>query len=1122
MVCSKGESRCYQINVNNIIDSCVSHPCKNGGFCQTFSSGEIKCHCQNGFWGKFCENGFCDNGFCQNEAVCYSNNGTLKCLCPLGFKGPKCDLKFNENITDAIENGGHFTGMSLIEIVTCHIHAICHVPLSITRNVHSMPEIKVGYSDKMLEVHSMTMEASENAGGVVRAVLNLVGRELGLKTICLDSVATPITAKVEDEICFKIKVIEGHNFEPQQIDPHFINPTLPDSTVLQCNVNEQCHLSFWVAGAIGVEHCPPLVADKTIIDGVHINPLRAAAQNPCIYDSVILTDNPRDLHVCFYEPSQVATKDRRCYLVHVLPQQTVKGSCAGQFCYNAGFCDGSSSTSVCLCRLGFSGHDCSQEVGVPQGIKSYPALQPIFGDLALPKSVKCPLLKDCVIPFSVTNTNGSDLFNLTWNGTNIDAVNFQTTGIQGSRDVLGKAVIVHATTGTDKLCLSLTSPFSKEFNYDTICCLIETESTNANPPIDYGQGLFSSPSPSNNSELVCTPGQPCHIKYTLSKDQNQKCPTIVDRSEFPVHIFTRLSSEKCEHDAYIISNASYKGNRDYCLQLSSSGILGPIRCIKVHFENHVLPMLPSTTTTTTTTTTTQTTTMNITTDTTRLSSKTNVDSAKSTYDSIPFSKPNIDYSTMSSTGSDKIDSSIARTINYATTTVSFDKSESPSVTSRNVKSLTVTSDNAISNTITDRTTSLNTRYTQLMNDSSKQSDVPTFTNGVASTLATDHTTSSNVTAYTPQLTTTSKEKGTIKVSTDTAPLSTRSSVQSATSTDNAPISTHSSLQSATSTDDAPTSTHSSVQPTTSSDDAPTSTHSSVQPTTSSDDAPTSTRSSVQPTTSTDDAPTSTHSSVQPATSSDDAPTSTHSSVQPATSSDDAPTSTHSSVQSATSTDDAPTSTHSSVQPAISTDNAPASTHSSVQHAKSTYDAPASTLSSVQHAKLTYDAPTSTHSSVQAATSTDDAPTSTHSSVQPATSSDDAPSTHSSVQAATSASAKGISTGSQDILETTNARLGRLTTLPNSGKPVCDVAKVNDQVRSGRVECVCVHPITGESTRIISANPTVSRRSLGLAAGLGAGLVTAGLGLLSLLRILSKRYCKAIKSEPGQQHKTEEK
>ena len=39
-----------------------------------------------------------------------------------------------------------------------------------------------------------------------------------------------------------------------------------------------------------------------------------------------------------------------------------------------------------------------------------------------------------------------------------------------------------------------------------------------------------------------------------------------------------------------------------------------------------------------------------------------------------------------------------------------------------------------------------------------------------------------------------------------------------------------------------------------------------------------------------------------------------------------------------------------------------------------------------------------------------------------------------------ASVAGMSTGSQDILDTTNARLGRLTTLPNSGKPACDVAK----------------------------------------------------------------------------------
>lgn len=32
-------------------------------------------------------------------------------------------------------------------------------------------------------------------------------------------------------------------------------------------------------------------------------------------------------------------------------------------------------------------------------------LQPRFGDLTLPKLIRCPLLENCVIPFSVTQTN---------------------------------------------------------------------------------------------------------------------------------------------------------------------------------------------------------------------------------------------------------------------------------------------------------------------------------------------------------------------------------------------------------------------------------------------------------------------------------------------------------------------------------------------------------------------------------------------------------------------------------------------------------------------------------------------------------------------------------------------
>lgn len=90
---SKGESRCFQINTNDLVDSrlidyiklkknlwdfdivfklqiylklvillfwnkeCASKPCLNDSYCHTKSSGNFQCHCRDGFWGTRCENG---------------------------------------------------------------------------------------------------------------------------------------------------------------------------------------------------------------------------------------------------------------------------------------------------------------------------------------------------------------------------------------------------------------------------------------------------------------------------------------------------------------------------------------------------------------------------------------------------------------------------------------------------------------------------------------------------------------------------------------------------------------------------------------------------------------------------------------------------------------------------------------------------------------------------------------------------------------------------------------------------------------------------------------------------------------------------------------------------------
>lgn len=53
------------------------------------------------------------------------------------------------------------------------------------------PTIVVGFSNKTLEVQSLQLEQPANTGGIVRGSLTVVGHELGLQGICLDSIANP-------------------------------------------------------------------------------------------------------------------------------------------------------------------------------------------------------------------------------------------------------------------------------------------------------------------------------------------------------------------------------------------------------------------------------------------------------------------------------------------------------------------------------------------------------------------------------------------------------------------------------------------------------------------------------------------------------------------------------------------------------------------------------------------------------------------------------------------------------------------------------------------------------------------------------------------------------------------
>ncbi|XP_065944490.1 uncharacterized protein [Magallana gigas] len=411
------------------------------------------------------------------------NFNETNCLCRPGYSGSTCAQKIYQSITNGMKKGGHFTTMSHIDVLTCYINEPCPIPFSVLKYVTSMPHIELGGFDKTFELKSLTLEQSENKGGIIHGTLTVIGHEQGMKWICVDSFDSPLKTKIEDELCYKINVSKGQSFAPKKLFPHFIEPTPPDSTNMHCVVNEQCYINIWAKNKLGVNHCPLLLTDKNIEDGVYVFPLKDTVSQPCRFDVSILPDNITYLHLCFTLSSGALEvkkyqmyEEKRCYFIKFVQELKGQGPCVGMSCQHHGFCDGSSPVSRCLCRSGFSSENCSKDSGLAQGIGNFSASQltPLFGDFVLPKLIRCPLREECVIPYSVTNTDSSCEFHPSWTGANFSSVHLTKAVISESLDCSGKATIIHNVSGIDEFCLSLESS-NGLISYDNVCCNVSSE-----------------------------------------------------------------------------------------------------------------------------------------------------------------------------------------------------------------------------------------------------------------------------------------------------------------------------------------------------------------------------------------------------------------------------------------------------------------------------------------------------------------------------------------------------------------------------------------------------------------------------------------------------------------------
>ncbi|CAH8484551.1 unnamed protein product [Schistosoma turkestanicum] len=88
------------------IDDCVDK-CKNGGTCHDLLD-DFYCTCPIGFEGRYCEiNRECASRPCQNKGICHDIPGGYLCECPNGFTGQNCEISINGCNPNLCQNGAY-------------------------------------------------------------------------------------------------------------------------------------------------------------------------------------------------------------------------------------------------------------------------------------------------------------------------------------------------------------------------------------------------------------------------------------------------------------------------------------------------------------------------------------------------------------------------------------------------------------------------------------------------------------------------------------------------------------------------------------------------------------------------------------------------------------------------------------------------------------------------------------------------------------------------------------------------------------------------------------------------------------------------------------------------------
>ncbi|XP_062599658.1 uncharacterized protein LOC134261214, partial [Saccostrea cucullata] len=304
----------------------------------------------------------------------------------------------------------------------------------------------------------------------------------------------------------------------------------------------------------------------------------------CVADIATIVKHNETKKLCF---EVNGSADKRCIIVNAVTNLT-KSHCNSKPCGAYGYCKSTSTSYVCICKLGYKGMHCektTQPIPVPRPSNKFSNSSPIFVNTMLPKEITCQLNKDCpiMIPVHGSPVNKSSLlFGHLDKGVEPKQINLIDITKRVNQSI-AQFHVIPSQTGTKRVCVQTKNSLT---NTDEICVnvkIIPDNTVSTTTPLITPE--IVSPSLPDGTVLQCESAlDSCHIQLvTKPTPGSQSCPRVENTptsSLVNIHDFTSetvtTSHSVCYTDLSV--KPSTPGNHSLCIKARQEEKVGHERC----------------------------------------------------------------------------------------------------------------------------------------------------------------------------------------------------------------------------------------------------------------------------------------------------------------------------------------------------------------------------------------------------------------------------------------------------------------------------------------------------------------------------------------------------------------